>query len=395
MSNSYFLGVKFGGVDLPINITNLKELTISQDLDKFLPEIRLKLNDVSGALTHIFPFDKSMSQIEIELALNDTTTDKNYFNFDVYRRQPGGDQSDPSSIYDVSGLLSTSGLFSPNFSRGFSGSVQETLETLALNELNVDDTDVSSSLDYDLNIIQPMWNNSYLLNYLTKNLIGSNGEYGYKCSIQTKNYKNIFLFKSLAEMMVNPVSYNFNLSDKQYLDRLPIFNWYIYDNYKLYGSFGMAKQDYTYFDWNTGIFISNTLNVQDYYSMSDYFAIDKSDSVVSNVISSTGRNNDFNGEFQGRIESNYSNRLADLVNMWITTQGLPNAVPGQTVQIFFPQSTLTDGGIYSYCYSGYWLVKKVVHNLGDVFLTKLLLCRQGTDMNKNTTLLPATNYKRF
>ena len=161
----------------------------------------------------------------------------------------------------------------------------------------------------------------------------------------------------------------------------------------MYGAFGNQTQEYTYFNWNTGTFIFNTLNVQDYYSLSDYFLIDKSDLTTSNEMSASGRTNDFDGEFQGWAEGSYTNRLIDLVKMWITTQGLPNAVPGQTVQIFFPQGAASDN-LYAYQFQGFWLIEEVVHNCGDMFITKLLLTRQGVDTNNSTSLLPATTYKR-
>ena len=393
MLGTYFLAVAFGDTVLPVNISNLKELTITQDLNSFLPTFRLRLIDNTGTFTHLVPLDKSMSKISIELALDQTTTDKNVFVFDVYRVKPIGDQPTPASIYDITGLLSVPGLFTPDYSRGFSGSVKETLETLALDELGADDTNVSPSLDYDLNIIQPMWNDSFLLRYLTKRLIGSNGEYNFKCAIQTQNYNNIFMFKSLLEMMTQPVSYKFNLSDQIYQDRLPIFSWSIFDNYKLYGAFGNQTQEYTYFDWNTGTFTFNNLNVQDYYSMSDYFLIDKSDLTTSNEMSNSGRSNDFDGQFQGWAEASYTDRLNNLVQMWITTQGLPNAIPGQTVQIFFPQGTLNNN-LYGYTAQGFYTIKSVIHNCGSMFVTKLLLSRQGVDTNVSTTLLPAKTYKR-
>lgn len=393
MLGTYYLQIQFGGNVVPINISNLKELTITQDLNSFLPDFRLRLQDNTGTFTHTLPFDKSMSSVYIEFAQSQTSTDKNSFTFDVYRRKPEGDQSTPASIYDITGLLSMPNLFTPDYSRGFSGNVQESLETIA-DELNVDDTNIGPSLDYDLTLLQPMWNDAHFLTYLTERLIGSNGEYGYKCSIQTQNYKNIFLFKSLTEMMINPVSYKFNLSDTQYQDRLPIFNFYIFDNYKLYGAFGNQTQTYSYFNWKTGIFTTNTLNLQNYYSLADYFAIDKSDLTSNNEMSASGRTNDFDGEFQGWAEGNYANRLLDLVKMWITTVGLPNVIPGQTIEIFFPQGAAV-GELYSYQYQGYWLVEKVVHNMGDMFYTKLLLSRHGVDSSKPTSLVPATLFKRI
>jgi len=76
--------------------------------------------------------------------------------------------------------------------------------------------------------------------------------------------------------------------------------------------------------------------------------------------------------------------------MWITTIGLSNMTPGKVVQVFFPHGA-DAGNLYSYQYSGYWLVERVVHNIGDTFMTKLLLTRNGLDTDKETTLLKSTN----
>ena len=66
----------------------------------------------------------------------------------------------------------------------------------------------------------------------------------------------------------------------------------------------------------------------------------------------------------------------------------------QTIEIFFPQGAAV-GELYSYQYQGYWLVEKVVHNMGDMFYTKLLLSRHGVDSSKPTSLIPATLFKRI
>ena len=392
MIGNYHLIVKFGGVVLPLTRSVLRELTIVQDLNKFLPEFRLRFDDNTGAVTHVAPFDKNMSSVEIELAENADTDDKNIFNFSVYIREPKARQSTPTSEYDVTGFLDIKKLFAPDYSRGFSGSIKTSLETIAA-ELDIDSTDVDISLDYDKTLLQPTWNNAQVLNYLQDNLIGVNGEYGYKCYV--KNYKNkkIFMCKSLSKMITDPISYKFILNDIPYEDQLPIFEYYIYDYYKLYGIFGVRTQAYGYFDYDNSVYVSATENVADYTSLADFFMIDKGDTTDSNQNNNTGRTNDFTSDFVGRIKSSYGNRLISLAKMWITTKGLPNAVPGQIVQVFFPQGTTGDD-LYSYQYSGDWLIERVVHNCGDVFLTKLLLTRHGLDTDKKTSLLPATHRRK-
>lgn len=383
-----YLLIKFGNGQVQADDTNLKELTIIQDMNKFLPEFRLRLSDSSGLLTHIVPSDKNTGKVYIELAQdqNDQKT-KNAWTFLVYSRTPEGDQSNPSTVHDIDGLLDVDGLFSKDESRGFSGKISTTLGTIAKELTNIVSTDISSSLSNIKNLLQPTWTNAQFLKYLKENLIGVDGEYGFKCFIKTEKYKNIFTFKSISEMIENKPSYKFILNAYQNQDQYPVFNYYVYDNYKLYGTFASKAQGYSYFDYENSKFTEFTESVTDYEVLSDYYLIDKSDSVDSNSINNTGRSNDFTPDFQGYVKGSYGNRINSLVKMWITTQGLANITPGQVIQMFFPQSAIN---IYDYQYSGYWLVERVVHNVGgSIFLTKLLLTRAGVDTDKGTTLLKA------
>ena len=396
MIGNYQLIIKFGGTVVPLSASILRELTIVQDLNKLVPEFRLSLDDPSGLMTHISPFDRNMSSVQIECAIDYDTTDKNTFDFLVYTREPRSDQSTPTNDYDVGGLLDVKKLFSPSFSRGFSGSVKTSLETVAT-EMDIDSIEIDDSLSYDKNLLQPAYNNAQFLTYHKNNLLGSNSEYGYKCFV--KNYKNkkIFVFKSLTQMINDPVSHKFILNDTPYVTPhatlLPIYEYYIYDNYGLYGIFGLRVSDYSYFDYDTSTYTTDTLTVDDFVSLSDFFLIDKSDSLDNNLGADTGRTNDFHGSFEGKEKSRYGNQLINLTKLWITTQGIPNAVPGQTAKIFFPHGA-AGGDLYSYQYSGYWLIERVVHNFRDAFLTKLLLTRHGLDTDKETSLLPATNKKQ-
>lgn len=392
MIGNYHLIIKFGGVVLPLTTSILRELTIIQDLNKLVPEFRFRFDDNTGAVTHIAPFDRNMSSVQIELAEATDSDDKNVFDFLVYIREPKAGQSTPTSEYDVTGLLDIGKLFSPSVSRGFSGNISTTLETIAA-ELGADSTDIDVALNYEKNILQPYWNNAQFLNYLQDNLLGVGGEYGFKCFMKNYKSKKVFMCKSLSQMITDPVSYKFILNDTAYEDQLPIFEYYIYDNYNLYGIFGMRTQSYSYYDYDNSEYVLDGEVVQDYTSMTDFFMIDKSDPVYNNVSVDTGRNNDFSDDFTGRVKNCYGNRLINLVKMWITTKGLPNAVPGQSVQVFFPHGAEGDD-LYSYQYSGYWLIERVVHNCGDQFLTKLLLTRHGLDTDKATSLLKAEKRKK-
>lgn len=393
MIGSYHLLVKFGEVVVPLSTSMLRELTIIQDLNKLLPEFRFRFDDASGLATHIAPFDKNMNRVSIECAKDYDTDDKNIFEFKVYVREPKGGQSTPTAEYDISGLLDVDGLFVPSYSRAHTGTIKSSLETLATGELGVDETDVGVPLAYEKTLLQPTWNNAQFLNYLENYLRGDNGEYGYKCFIKTYKNKKIFVFKSLSQMIQDQVSYKFILNDTPYEDQLPIYEYYIFDNYNLFGAFGMRTQSFSYFDYATSTYTTETENLDDYLSLSDFFMIDKNDTTGNNEISDNGRSNDLTTNFLGRAKAEYGNRLISLAKMWITTESLPNAVPGQTVQVFFPHGATGDD-LYSYQYSGYWLVERVVHNFGDAFVTKLLLTRHGLDTDKDTTLIPASKKKK-
>ena len=392
MIGNYHLIIKFGDVVVPLSTSILRELTIIQDLNKLLPEFRLCLDDASGLMTHIAPFDRNMSTVKIECALDSETEDKNDFGFLVYIREPGSNQSTPATDYDVTGFLDIEKLFAPDYSRGFSGTISSTLETIA-GELGADSTEIDVSLNYEKLIVQPSWTNAQLINYLQDNLIGINGEYGYRGFMKVYKNKKIFMFKSLTKMITDPISYKFILNDTPYEDQLPVFEYYIYDNYNLYGIFGVRQQRYGYYDYENSEYVTGVKDIQDYTSLSDFFMVDKADPMDNNEMNETGRGNTFTPNFSTVAKTTYGNRLVNLVKMWITTQGLPNAVPGQTIQIFFPHG-VANGDLYSYQYSGYWLVERVVHNLGDTFLTKLLLTRHGLDTDKKTSLLPATKKKK-
>ena len=386
----YHLIVKFAEKLVPLDTATLRELTIVQDLNKFLPEFRLKVMDNSGALTHVLPFDKGMSKVYVELGSSPSADYKNSFNFAVFDRRPIGDQSNPSTLYDVTGLLDVPGMFSPKYCRAHSTSIKTTLEGLALGELGLQKAEVSESLNYVKSILQPQWNDIQFFKWLKENLIGKSEEYGYRCFVKCEDRKSTFVFKSLLEMINQPLNNKFIVAPEGAEDQLPIFHYAIFDYYKLHEVFASKKQDYSYFDYDTSEFIDAQEDVQDYLSLSDYWLIDRDDDENSNSIQDLGRSNDFTANFKGRVRSSFANRQMNLVKMWITTIGLSNMTPGKVVQVFFPHGA-DAGNLYSYQYSGYWLVERVVHNIGDTFMTKLLLTRNGLDTDKETTLLKSTN----
>ena len=388
----FFLNIKFGGEDIFVNSSTLKELTIVQDLCYFLPMFTLSIKDNTGDLTHTIPFDRGMSKVYIELAKDFQSEDRNSWDFMVHKRIPSSDQSQPYGIYTIKGLLNLDKIFSPSYSRGFNQSIFTTLESIA-KEFGVDKTEISSSLAYTKNLLQPNWYNLQFLNYLTENLIGKNGESAYRTFIKCLNQKSTFVFKSLDELILSPVKFKFILRDTLYEDRYPIYNYSIIDNYKVYSTFSSKTQNYSYYNYSSGTFVTGSVEATDFVSTTDFFLIDQNDTTDSIALEETGRSTDFTSNFQGKVKTDTYNKLNDLVKIWITTQGIPNICPGDTVEIFFPQGAIADK-LYSYQYSGYWLVERTVHMVGDTFLTRLLLTRTGVDTDISNTLMRSTTKKK-
>lgn len=392
-TGKHYLKLQFGEDEIFTNISSLRELTIVQDINKFLPLFTLSINDSTGALIHTIPFDRGMSKVYVEIATEYASKDKNSFEFIVYRRKPVSDQSQPYGVYTINGLLNIDGVYSPDYCRGFNQDINTTLEDISNDELKIKNTEIGESLKYSKNLVQPRWSNIQFLNHLASNLIGKNGEGAYKTFIKCKNLKNHFVFKSLDELISSAVSYKFILSDRPYEDRYPIYNYSIIDNYKIHNVFSSRHQDYSYFNYDTSTFTTGEQDVQDYLSTTDYFLIDQNDNDSSNYLWQTGRSNEFTSDFAGPVKNSFYDRTNNLVKLWITTKGIPNICPGETVEVFFPQGAVGDS-LYSYQYSGYWLVERVVQMIGDTYLTKLLLTRTGLDTDKKNTLVKATKKKK-
>jgi len=116
--------------------------------------------------------------------------------------------------------------------------------------------------------------------------------------------------------------------------------------------------------------------------------VDKNDTDESGYLWETGRSNDFTSNFNGQVKGSFQNRVNNLMKLWITTKGIPNICPGDTVDIFFPHNLGTSQ------YSGFWLVERVVQMVGDIYLTKLLLTRTGLDTDFTNTLMRSLRKKK-
>jgi hypothetical protein len=386
---NYLLKLNFGLDDINIDPGNIKEFVIIQNINRYLPSFSIKLIDGEGILTHLTPFDRKLSRIHVQIGKETTDFNYNDFDFTVYRRNPVGDVGQ-SATYDISGFLTTDGLFAPSYCRGFSGTVLSTLNTLASN-LDCSSVESSANLNFRKTLLQPNWNNSTFLDDLKCRLVGSDNESAFQIYVKRKNGKSILFCKDLKSIFKQPVSYNFIVNEEPVEDYYPALNFEVFDNYKIFSCFSSKKQRYQYFDYFNSEFKSDTLNASDMYSLSEFFLIDSDDITDSDAITDIGRITETKDLLC--VKSGYYNKLNALSNMWLLTWGLPNICPGDLVRVLFAQGATT-GNLQSFQYSGYWMVSRVIHTFTGTHRTRLLLTRNGVDTDQNTTLLRAENWRR-
>lgn len=386
VKGNYLLKLIFGDADVAIDTQNIKEFTIVQDIKKLVPEFRIRLIDAQGVLTHIVPFGRSMAKVTVQLGESYDSTVYNNFNFLVYRRLPEG-MFGPGAIYDIRGFLDVKKLFAPSVSRGFSGTVASTIAALAT-EMGIMKTDISASLGAPKNLIQANWTNAEFIDFLEKELEGSDGEGGYNIFTIQRETEPILICKSIKELIKGPIRYKFIVNDVAVDDFYPILDYSLEENYMLYGAFGARAQQYEYFDFNTGQQVTKSVSLDGFTSLADYHLVDGNDSTDSDSIQSLGRSSDFSTDFTGKIKNLFYSRILNLTKMWAMTWGLPNICPGDVVRVLFAQGQ-AGGNLQSYQFSGDWLVERVIHTMTSTHKTRLLLTRNGLDSDQESTLVKA------
>jgi len=386
VSDSYRIRISYGDYTLIVDPRGIQELTITCDMNRFLPSVRMKVSDASGELTHLTPLD-AIRTISFDISAG--RTGFNFFNtydFHVYRRFPSID-----NIFDMEGLLAVNSLFTPSFVRGFNQQISTTLEAIAT-ELGVDETDISFALNYVQPLVQADWTNSQFLSYLKNNVIGEHNEPAFYCFVKVLKAKKYFVFKSLSEFILSPVTHRFiigsdntRFSDPAQPSYYPVFNWRAVDNYKANGVLGIKTRAHTYFDYDESKLKGSSVNLDNFNSLTEMFAISNDDPDES-ISLQNGVSNDFTNNFQGVVAGEHWKRTVDASKMWIDTIGLPTICPGDTADVKFttPYSTKYQNSL---TYQGFWLVEKVIHSFGMGYMSKVFLTRNGYNVGDLETKL--------
>ena len=387
----YFLQTKFAGVNIEFDPAVFKNFLIVHDINRLVGTFSTEISDAQG-LVHLVPTDEDFGTVKVSAGKSPEDEDtSNEYDFAVYRWKPKGVNAISNKL-KIEGITEVDELFAPCKSRAWNKSIKEIIEGLA-GDLGVDNIDVSDSLDYKKNIVQSYVSNLDFLMDLKPRLIGKDGEYNYQMFIKNEKGKKVFVCKSQDELSKADVVRRFVIADEAYEDQMPVYEYFIMNNKKLFGSLFMG---YNYFDYKNSEFKEVNLYAKNMFSLSEFFLINKEEEDAEEEIKGTddfGRNSDFTDDFQGEAKAHYYKRVNSLVKMWILVGGDINISVGDVVDVFFPFGIQT-GRLLSCQFSGFWLVERVVQSFGKTHRTRLLLTRAGVNTDQETTLLKAEKFKK-
>jgi hypothetical protein len=195
-------------------------------------------------------------------------------------------------------------------------------------------------------------------------------------------------------MFRQKVNHRFVYNDRPSVDYNAAYNLEVVDNYTLLKNLGTANFQYSYFDYLTGSYVSAVTSIDDvdFVSLSEHLLVNKDDTDLGIKVDDIGRTNEVE-DTEGWLKGRYYKRLNALVSIWIDVDGNSIVFPGDLLSLVFAGSALGDN-IFTYQFSGYWLVKRVIQSFTDIHRTKLLLVRPGVDTDKNTTLRRARFVKK-
>lgn len=389
LAGNYSLTITVGESNVVIPPSMIQELTITQDVDRFIPTFKLAITDATGLLADVMPYDKNTSRMAFEFSRAGNTSNLNILHFSVKRRKV----LSPEGVYDVEGVLDTPLLLTQRKSRVFSGQIKSSLEMIAKDDFEISSSEVGSSLAYTKTLIQPNWTNAKFLGYLKENLEGKNHESGYECFIRVTSGEPVFVFKSLDELFLSPVRYKFIVGHKEYQDYIPIGQYQAYDDSGLIGDLNSRTRKFGYFNYDTGVWVEDEVPIEELPALSEFYLIDSDKDTDAELYTHTGRSNDFTKDFKGRVRNNFYLRASNFIHMWVSTWGLENVAPGDVVEVLFADA-LEKGQMFLYQHSGLWMVKRVVHIFGASYMSNLLLTRCGIDTDISTSLTVVTNRKR-
>lgn len=392
-STNYYLDIVFSG-KRPQVFPDIKQFNITSSVWAIAPTFRIKFGDPLGYYSHRVPLDNSFDKMRVAVSSTGDGQRAVIYDFDIYRRFPNSD-----SLLDMSGVLSLKNTFEKKHTRSFSGTVYDTISTIA-SEMGIIGLDISPKLKYTKTLIQPYCNNFEFLRFLRDNLSTEDNDSAFLCYIYCKGSTPTLSFRTLTEHLNQAPKYRFINSGNPHPDTTsgkiyyPILEYQVYDNYKLMYQTGLKKRNYGYFDYDSGKWVlkelllkGNKNQIDNIIPLSSYFSVNKTDDEnIGEGIYNNGRSNSFTSTFTGNAKANYHKNLMDLNKIYISTWGFDDLVPGDIVELLFISDIKN---FPSYQYSGKWMIEEIDMSINEYIGQRLLLTRSGiTTDSKSTSLEP-------
>ena len=412
---NYLLRVQFGGVDVKITPESIGSIDIIEYIDKFLPSLNMVFRDSTGFLTHMLPIDNNYNKVTVTFANQTDLTQIKLMRFKLYRRHPESVNEESCTI-SMSGLLDTTNMFSPNYVRGWAfTSIKNIIGNIGNNDLGINYFDIEPGLDANVNIVQPNWTNAQFLNYLSDRVMASSKNVGHFVFVDSPandtdanktvevfqnkysigEAKSRLNFRSIQSLITQPIVYSFIADTKPYHDCLPIYNYELIDNYEALGIMGVEQQSYGNYDFTNGVFNRNEVVLDDIdYSLSEYYMHSDANETQGLSQEFLGRTTEFMPDYKRMARAKYLKKVNSLSMIWINVPGIPKINCGNIVKIVFLRGASSADIPFSYQYSGFWMVKRIVHHFADTYITRLLLSRPGIDYAGDTKFVKAKNWRK-
>lgn len=393
---NYNLRLSFGDTEVAITPEMLQRFEINFYLSKFLPVLYAELRDPIGFLTHLTPHDSRFNTITVSFSNRRDVTNPIDLKFKIFRRRPES-VVEVSSVVHFEAFLDVKNLFSPNYERGWTDSTVSEIIGDIVNDLGVEVIRPMLGMSDIFSIVQPNWTNAQFLSYLCSRVKSGVGDFGFFAYVDIPMFTTTrFNFVSIVSLLKQKAKYTFVHSTETQTPDLPIYSYEIVDNFDLIANMGLSKQTYGYFNWPTGEYLNRDIELSEvtFDSLSQYIGYDSTDNIDGLSQNYIGRTNPLVSDYDTVARGNYYKKINSISKMWISTDGNPAINPGDVVKVIFKESNKDkNSSIFSYQYSGFWLVEHIKHHFGSTFITRVLLTRPGFDTDKETTFTRAPRVK--
>lgn len=245
-------------------------------------------------------------------------------------------------------------------------------------------------------VIQPYWSDFKLLQWIVMHAVNNkeNGDYFFGTTLDNK-----FIFRSMDDIFSNRPICTFVLSDvdkKDDDDDKQYFRAFLVKNdYAKNSKSSISGIDSTYYDFLTGSFVTETINIDQLQQrqINDYVGIDPSHTNSHNQMYG---GLDVNSSLMHKNEMLFN--MNRMLRMTISIDGNFDMHIGSLVNIVIPANLAHIETVFEEYYSGYWCIEHISHifNLKEgVVITNLTLIRSGINSSQNQSYSKTTRGKQI